>query len=119
MEQYFRDKDALFRSMRIGAVELHPGLDAMLHAQNKNRATMNMDEMEAAVRQWSMKAHAPATPAAGASQITNNLTNQQICACINDYQKTIVPRVALDNCRKAEGANCLRVEVQVVETFKI
>ena len=122
LREYFKDRNGLWKAMRLKTVLLHPGLGDMLRAQNKDPATMTMDEMAAAVRQWLVKAHAPAAqPVEGARppNASSKLTNEQLCACINDFHKTITPRLALDNCRKGEGANCLRVDVQIVETFKL
>lgn len=122
LREYFKDRNALWKAMRLKTVLLHPGLGDMLRAQNKDPATMTMDEMAAAVRQWRANARKPATQPLDGVRPPNEsskLTNEQLCACINDFHKIITQRVALDDCRKAEGANCLRVEVQILETFKL
>lgn len=83
---------------------------------------MTMEDMAAAVRQWRVNAHKTPTPplgGAGSPNESRKLTNEQLCACINNFHTTVTQRVALDDCRKAEGANCLRVDVQIVETFKL
>lgn len=110
VERYLDDSDRLRRAMWQQTLALHPGLDAMLRAQNKTIDTNNQTEMGAAVQQWIETALKGATAVA---PVPAALEGQLLCDCVTKTIKVIRERWAREMCEFRGSKKCAVKTVSV------